>query len=404
MSFINLVSLMDKIKHRSHWEFNPLNNFDSKDKDLSEDILQAENILGIMRKISNDVSVYQMCFDPHGSMILQHKLSDETDDIKKREIVCKIYDAVIYDVVSVMIDPFGNYLCQKLLDYIDKNQRINMFEKCKQQLSLISCNLHGSRVIQKWLSLLLESPSELIDHEHNIIKESFSCNIVNMINDINGNYVIKKCIQLANKNQFIYDVISERCVDVTNGKYSCCIFQYCLEIATPEQLSKIIDVVELNILHIIQDPYGNYVLQYIIECSHALKELKEYANFPTKVAKRITGNVYILSKNKCSSNVIEKTLKYGDEVCVKRIMNELLFNPVSSREKNIQQRLYSATYIQKAAFIEIVDLLKNDYGNYVIQTCLNESKIKASGLYLLMIQLLSPIKHNFECKRIKQHL
>ena len=135
-----------------------------------------------------------------------------------------------------------------------------------------------------------------------------------------------------------------------------------------------------------------------------LKELKEYVNFPTKVAKRITGNVYTLSKNKCSSNVIEKTLKYGDEVCVKRIMNELLFNPVSSREKNIEQRLYSATYIQKAAFIEIVDLLKNDYGNYVIQTCLNESKIKASGFYLLMIQLLSPIKHNFECKRIKQHL
>ena len=88
-----------------------------------------------------------------------------------------------------------------------------------------------------------------------------------MINDINGNYVIKKCIQLANKNQFIYDVISEKCVDITNGKYSCCIFQYCLEIATTEQLSKIIDVVELNILHIIQDPYGNYVLQYIIECS-----------------------------------------------------------------------------------------------------------------------------------------
>ena len=51
-------------------------------------------------------------------------------------------------------DPFGNYLCQKLLEYSTDEQRTAICESVAQDLVNISLNMHGTRAVQKMIDFL----------------------------------------------------------------------------------------------------------------------------------------------------------------------------------------------------------------------------------------------------------
>jgi hypothetical protein len=52
------------------------------------------------------------------------------------------------------LDPFGNYLCQKLLEYCNDDQRTIIIETVAPELVNISLNMHGTRAVQKMIEFL----------------------------------------------------------------------------------------------------------------------------------------------------------------------------------------------------------------------------------------------------------
>jgi len=54
--------------------------------------------------------VYSLCKDQHGCRFLQRKLEENNPRIT--EI---IFNEVYPHIVELMTDPFGNYLCQKVI-------------------------------------------------------------------------------------------------------------------------------------------------------------------------------------------------------------------------------------------------------------------------------------------------
>jgi len=88
----------------------------------------------------------------------------------------------------------------------------------------------------------------------------------------------------------------------------------------------------------VQDPYGNYVIQYIID-------LNEPA-FTEPVVNQFRTHVSQLSRHKFSSNVIEKCLRCAQDPSKDMIVDEIL------------------------APGEIKNLIRDNYANYVIQTAL----------------------------------
>jgi hypothetical protein len=58
------------------------------------------------------------------------------------------------------LDPFGNYLCQKLLEYCGDKQRLAIVERVAGDLVTISKNMHGTRAVQKMIEYL-NSPSQV---------------------------------------------------------------------------------------------------------------------------------------------------------------------------------------------------------------------------------------------------
>jgi hypothetical protein len=75
-----------------------------------------------------------------------------------------------------------------------------------------------------------------------------------------------------------------------------------------------------------QDPFGNYVVQYVLELGHS--EATE------SIMRQLCGHYPELAQQKFSSNVVEKCLKLGGQSLAEmreRVIRELLNSPLMPR-------------------------------------------------------------------------
>jgi len=87
---------------------------------------------------------------------------------------------------DLMIDPFGNYLCQKLLEYSTDEQRSAIIDSVAADLVGISLNMHGTRAVQKMVDFLAQPRQPKQIHT---LTYALSMNVVSLIKDLNGNHV-----------------------------------------------------------------------------------------------------------------------------------------------------------------------------------------------------------------------
>lgn len=87
---------------------------------------------------------------------------------------------------ELMTDPFGNYLCQKLLEYSTDEQRSAMIETVATDLVGISLNMHGTRAVQKMVDFLANPRQPKMIRT---LIYALSMNVVALIKDLNGNHV-----------------------------------------------------------------------------------------------------------------------------------------------------------------------------------------------------------------------
>lgn len=122
-----------------------------------------------------------LCKDQHGCRYLQKKL--EEGDSAHRDL---IFHETYGHFPELMTDPFGNYLCQKLLEYSTEEQRSAIIESVSSELVGISLNMHGTRAVQKMVDFLA-SPRQ--QKQIRTLIYALSVNVVALIKDLNGNHV-----------------------------------------------------------------------------------------------------------------------------------------------------------------------------------------------------------------------
>ena len=57
-------------------------------------------------------------------------------------------------VLNVALDPFGNYLCQKLLEFANDEQRNSLVRNATGSMVQIALNQHGTRALQKMIEYI----------------------------------------------------------------------------------------------------------------------------------------------------------------------------------------------------------------------------------------------------------
>ncbi len=101
-------------------------------------------------------------------------------------------------------------------------------------------------------------------------------------------------------NQFIYDSVTtgNNCVAVATHRHGCCVLQRCIDHASKKQKVQLIQEITKNALVLVQDPYGNYVVQYVLELP--------FPDLVDSLTRAFLGNIRLLATQKFSSNVVEK--------------------------------------------------------------------------------------------------
>jgi hypothetical protein len=273
--------------------------------------------------------IYDLCKDQHGCRYLQKKLEERNPDQ-----VHMIWNETNKHVIELMTDPFGNYLCQKLLEYCNDDERTTLIQNASQDMVRIALNQHGTRALQKMIEYV-NTPQQI-----HIIIEALRFQVVELIQDLNGNHVIQKCLNKLGSldAQFIFDAVGNHCVAVGTHRHGCCVLQRCIDHASGDQKLWLIQRITEHARVLVQDPFGNYVVQYIIDLNEPL--------FTEPIVQTFKDCITQLSRHKFSSNVIEKCLRCSLPPSRDLIVDELLRGQEMER------------------------LLRDSFANYVIQTAL----------------------------------
>ncbi|KAI1388296.1 ARM repeat-containing protein [Hypoxylon trugodes] len=292
-------------------------------------------------------NIYELCRDQHGCRYLQKQLES-----RDPEQVHKIWSETNPHVVELMTDPFGNYLCQKLLEYCNDEERTVLIQNASQDMVRIALNTHGTRALQKMIEFV-STPVHI-----QLIIEALQYRVVELIQDLNGNHVIQKCLNKlsAQDAQFIFNAVGNNCIEVGTHRHGCCVLQRCIDHATGEQKLWLVTKITENATRLVQDPFGNYVVQYIIDLNETV--------FTEPLIQQFRGKIGQLSRHKFSSNVMEKCLRCGGDESKDMMVSELLVPGEMER------------------------LLRDNFGNYVVQTALDHCTY---SLKMSLVDAIRPI-------------
>lgn len=310
----------------------------------AEELAEMDSRFGSIEECVGQISI--LARDQYGCRFLQRKFDEDGSTA-----IDACFDEIIEEAVDLMMDPFGNYLLQKLLECCSDKQRADVVRAVSvvnenantglPELVSIALNAHGTRAVQK----LIETLSS--DEEIELTTKALRPGVVTLIKDLNGNHVVQRCLQRlsAEDNQFIYDAAKKHSVEIATHRHGCCVLQRCIDHATEEQKRPLVQEIADQALTLSRDPFGNYVVQYILDLGLS------WAN--AEVMMRLVGNYAELSMQKFSSNVVEKCLKLADQQLEEHrnvVVREIMSSPLLDR------------------------LLMDPYGNYVVQSTLMVTK------------------------------
>lgn len=217
-----------------------------------------------------------------------------------------------------MINQFGNYLCQKLIEVCPVSALKLLINAIIPSLVEISMDLHGTRVIQALVEMLGHEPAAL-HNEILAIGSEMSHYIFELSTHPNGNHVIQAFLltfkaseqpeqpdspgseAYAAYTQFIFGACMAYCDQIGSDKHGCCVMQRCLEKGLQVQKLALADIIISRIHYLIEDAYGNYLVQNVLKLKNDMRN-DQILNF-------IAGDFVRLSQLKFSSNVIEKCLE-----------------------------------------------------------------------------------------------
>ena len=186
-----------------------------------------------------------------------------------------------------------------------------------------------------------------------MIIQIVNSNLLKFSFDIYGCHIIEKIIICYEPVicKDIYNFIINNFIMLSNHVNGLCLIKQFLIIQYKKEYFSLIKKILIEkIFLLIENPYGNYALQIVINF---------YSNEHIfDIFKQLFGQLTELSMMKYSSNVIERLL-----------------------EKN---EVFTKYFIQETCFQKktIGHLIKNNFGNYVVQTCLKYSKNKLKEILI----------------------
>ncbi|XP_051181052.1 uncharacterized protein [Lolium perenne] len=320
---------------------NTHNNLDIQSNDTSHlDMLNSQFLSLVMkpRELNyNSVDevagrIYMLAKDQNGCRFLQQVFAQGTE-----EDIEKVFSEIIDHIGELMVDPFGNYLVQKLLERCSDDQRMRILcevTKMPGKLIAVSCNMHGTRAVQKIIETI-NNPDQVSK-----VVSALCPGAIHLMLDPNGSHVANRCLQklLPDSKAFLLDAATLHYLKLATHQQGCCIIQKCIEHSDDEQKYKLLSNITSSALALSDDQFGNYVIQSILN--------HDIGWATSKIVDELKGHYGYLSMQKCGSHVVENILRRAPQHKRDQIIDELMNDP------------------------NLLHIMVDQFGNFVIQTAL----------------------------------
>ena len=285
----------------------------------------------------------------------------------------KYINNIPMSLIDFVCNSKGALELQKMLEKAGTEVKMYFIQILKREgLTTIMKNVHGNYFFQK---LIKDSPEKIISNIIYFILEDFidiskddsgtfsvqallnEISTINNINKIllkikgheiemiynkNATYVIQKIVlqfpDFCRKdlNEIILQNFSKLCLDV-NG--ICLVKNFIKNNSLENDKQRVKIIITNNFVLLAQSPFGNYAIQFLMEKSKTF-ELND-------IFKVLNENIFKLSIQQFSSNVVEKALEKMDDI---------------NREKTLEKLFFQGKF---------VFLLKNKFGKFVINKAVN---------------------------------
>lgn len=215
--------------------------------------------------------IYFVAKNQQGCRFLQRKF-----DERRAEDIEMIFEELVGHIAELMVNPFANYLMQKLFDVCTEDQRrrvVRMLTAHPFQLVRLSLNNHGTRAVQRLVETL--TTHQQIQAVVDVLRPGYRI----LIKDLNGHHVILRCLQCLaidyNKVRFdhvigylfflflilfflqhIFAAAADHCVEIASDQHGCCVLQRCLFYSDGRYQANLIMQIVDNGFHLAQHPFG----------------------------------------------------------------------------------------------------------------------------------------------------
>lgn len=266
-----------------------------------------------------------VCKDQDGSRFIQ----GEIDNWSKEQITY-FFNQISSFSYDLSTNLFGNYVIQKLVPFLDEECVFLLILQFFGHICELSLHVYGCRVIQKLIDQLDDIKSIVAELENHVDELIFSPN---------GNHVIQKCIDKDIEKDFLIKEFEKETIKLATQRYGCRVLQRLFEVCSERETWNVYLKVIDNIDVLINDKYGNYVIQHLIDSENKYK---------MKIFDYIVKNAFRLSKDKFSSNVVEKCVNTSSPEYLEQFLG--VFSKIQDDNK-------------PCLYFMCIDM----FGNYVVQ-------------------------------------
>lgn len=295
-------------------------------------------------------NAYSMSRDKKKCMKLQTRVEEEKNN---NEFIDELFNRLIPVFSEIMMDPYANYFCQKLLTFASEEHITKILEQIKPKFVEIWINTHGTRAGQH-----LVEKMKLTKERVRLIRRALKDDIVTLAINQHGNHVLNIWLDRFPQSEinFIVDGFINNLEEVATDKHGCMVVQKCLSKCSSLQKDKLVNQIVNESLTLSQNQFGNYIMQHVINEGNY--------NWNQQILNIFAPHLVLLWTQKFSSNVVEKCIENFDEESRAMLIHNL-------ERTNVMKKI-----------------LVDNFGNYVIQKALKVSSKTSTAIFNKLITLV----------------
>jgi hypothetical protein len=245
------------------------------------------------------------------------------------EEIDQFANQIIDYLLAAAVDPVGNILVQKLVERGSNETRDTIVTKLCKYVATVGIHKNGTWVVQKLIHNCRTA------EQRKLLTDHLRPHIVPLLQDQFGNYVVQCCLAYGpSGNQFIFDALYHRCVDIAVSRFGSRAMRSCLEShhASSRQKKFVAMAIINHALTLVHDQNGVIVVQWFLD-----SDLPGRHAFMAPV---LRGNFASLCLSKHASSVVAKLIHPSadisardlviDELTTSSSLSALLTEPISA--------------------------------------------------------------------------